>query len=979
MAYGQYFLTRLLLALLIPLSTIVEPISLIYAEDCNQNGVEDEIELADGIEFDCNQNGKLDSCETEVEFTVNHLTSIKMEFQPISFDVEDEHADGMGRVAVIFDSRRFLQLYSLSADNEIVLENEIELSGILSALKFVHLNDDDFSDLVVAIRETENRGATIRVLWGKPDGEFELGPIEDSGIWVDDLIAHDFDQNGNPELIAIARRGRDSYKLIKDFEQSSFTVEDFNQFSFWDSWAQGDFNGDGFLDFGMIDEGRDELAVIGSTENLKFFRAATLVFRNYRLNTSMIAAGDYNGDGFDDFIFGPSGDSLDRHFAVVPGRRDSNYSISDIIKVPAPNDHVYGLACHDFNNDGLADIFAQSVSGATIHYSPSNKNVPDSWLLSRGADSGGGTLPRIRLGDLDGDGSKDLAAFAIGQANIAFFPSGSTDRISKVPAKFVGEEVLSGLRVDLDDDGDLDHIAVIIRDRDTHVDFIYEGSSPYTETINHLEKSVIVVEDWRRGRLISGYFNQDEYIDFAYLEEEGLPSLYISNELNDYSHLRQSNYRLEDDGPGVFGHFNDDEHLDLAIGGVAGVVILNGDGDKGFRGQRTYEEIHAREIIAVELNSDARIDLVISDYERNLVFILHQQSAGGFTEVQSIPVSRAPYNILCEDLNQDGFKDLAFLIGFPSMWIVAQGKEGGTFESSVQYPIEVPDGVWKLNGQVVSSQLDNNSQRDLLVIPAGTPSLYGVLNPLSDSAKLFKKGIGFVPGNSFEGPTFENENQSIHSTLFINNRGGIIETIISTEFRFDVDCNQNGIPDECELSGVTDVNGDGALDDCQSDCDEDGIFDSEAISSGLDSDCNANGIPDGCESLRDCNRNGVYDACDIQNGDLEDRNRDGTPDDCEESSCRIPGDFNLDSSLNLTDAILELRYLFIGGGIELPCKPGEEDHFANLFLLDWQGDGVFDISDPVSLLTYLFLGTAPHIYSVAGSEQTACVEVYGCP
>ncbi|MBX3729234.1 MAG: hypothetical protein KF858_08615 [Candidatus Sumerlaeia bacterium] len=62
------------------------------------------------------------------------------------------------------------------------------------------------------------------------------------------------------------------------------------------------------------------------------------------------------------------------------------------------------------------------------------------------------------------------------------------------------------------------------------------------------------------------------------------------------------------------------------------------------------------------------------------------------------------------------------------------------------------------------------------------------------------------------------------------------------------DCNDNGIPDECERLP----------------------------------DCNKNGIPDGCENLPDCNRNGIPDECEIAVGALHDCNRDGIPDECQE-------------------------------------------------------------------------------------------------
>ncbi|MEL7472249.1 MAG: GC-type dockerin domain-anchored protein [Planctomycetota bacterium] len=69
------------------------------------------------------------------------------------------------------------------------------------------------------------------------------------------------------------------------------------------------------------------------------------------------------------------------------------------------------------------------------------------------------------------------------------------------------------------------------------------------------------------------------------------------------------------------------------------------------------------------------------------------------------------------------------------------------------------------------------------------------------------------------------------------------------------DCNNNGVPDECD------------------------------IASGLSDDCDGDGKPDECEiasqPLFDCNGNGVLDPCDIERGTSEDCNGNGLPDECD--------------------------------------------------------------------------------------------------
>lgn len=92
------------------------------------------------------------------------------------------------------------------------------------------------------------------------------------------------------------------------------------------------------------------------------------------------------------------------------------------------------------------------------------------------------------------------------------------------------------------------------------------------------------------------------------------------------------------------------------------------------------------------------------------------------------------------------------------------------------------------------------------------------------------------------------------------------------------DCNQNGLPDECDA----DFDGDGVPDECElsfSDCNSNGVDDGGEIASGSASDCNGNLIPDDCDiaggSSGDCDADGVPDECN------EDRDDDGLVDGCD--------------------------------------------------------------------------------------------------
>ena len=73
-----------------------------------------------------------------------------------------------------------------------------------------------------------------------------------------------------------------------------------------------------------------------------------------------------------------------------------------------------------------------------------------------------------------------------------------------------------------------------------------------------------------------------------------------------------------------------------------------------------------------------------------------------------------------------------------------------------------------------------------------------------------------------------------------------------------------------------------------------------------------------------------------------------------------PGDFNADSSLDISDALSLLGFLF-SGTERIPC-PDQDGLFthASMEVADFNGDARLDISDAVSALGWLFLGAPAH-------------------
>ena len=98
----------------------------------------------------------------------------------------------------------------------------------------------------------------------------------------------------------------------------------------------------------------------------------------------------------------------------------------------------------------------------------------------------------------------------------------------------------------------------------------------------------------------------------------------------------------------------------------------------------------------------------------------------------------------------------------------------------------------------------------------------------------------------------------------------------------------------------------------------------------------------------------------------------GQDDASEVGGLQILGDINQDNTLNITDGIGLLQFLFSAAGRPLPCGDGTLSDPANVSLLDLNADQAVNLSDGISLLQYLFAnGPGP-----AGG--TGCRAVPGC-
>ncbi|MEM7167354.1 MAG: hypothetical protein AAF581_17970 [Planctomycetota bacterium] len=125
----------------------------------------------------------------------------------------------------------------------------------------------------------------------------------------------------------------------------------------------------------------------------------------------------------------------------------------------------------------------------------------------------------------------------------------------------------------------------------------------------------------------------------------------------------------------------------------------------------------------------------------------------------------------------------------------------------------------------------------------------------------------------------------------------------------------------------------------------------------------------------DCNGNGVADACDLAAGTSVDLDGDGFPDECFVGDF-VRGDCNADGSVNLTDPVYVLGYLF---------PSGTPNPLLCLDACDGNDDGGLSLPDAIVMLNALFGQPATPLPAptACAADPTAdgigCAEFATCP
>lgn len=655
---------------------------------------------------------------------------------------------------------------------------------------------------------------------------------------------------------------------------------------------------------------------------------------------------DLTGDGAADVVV-----AADDPEEVVLFANDGSGNLDPLRRVSVPDEPV-DLAIADFDLDGYEDLVTVSRETRELTWL---RNLGGGVLAVAGSVEVAdrfGSLEHVHAAALDGNDAPDLVVAGYPFGLSVFLNDGGgplAARRADLPAGWV-LDLDSG---DLDGDGDSDIVLGIQSSKSLSI--IRNGGSGRL-----IAMSTVPIGEDPRGAVLAD-LDADGDLDLAAVSHKSENvEVYANEGVTPDGEVRFAEPRtirgFPSPGGLAAGDFDGDGNLDLSvgtskwIGGSAKLTIHVGDGALGFREGFSQEFERAPPgMFPVDIDRDGHVDLVVTGGEGNRVSLMRNAGDGTFDEPVHLEGGHREISgdVVIEDLDGDSRPDVAAAVrngndALPGAVDVFLQRPDGTFGTPAR--VEAPPGTRSIS----AADVDRDGDLDLAVAAfiSFTPGAivvfendgdgkFSVVQPLATQSSRGPLTVEFVDWDEDGAPDLVTGNASGDVSLWLNRGGELVPSgvIPFGEGPVPLGIEDLGVGRELiVLNRLSEEVGHLPLGD--------------VTAPPVSSDCDLDGVPDECGTLVDCDLDGRFDACQIVDDPRADSDGDGILDACQAVFHR--GDANGDGRYDLSDVIFLLSALFVGGP-----SPGCAD------AADANNDGRLDVSDAGFSLFFFFIGGDP--------------------
>jgi len=335
-------------------------------------------------------------------------------------------------------------------------------------------------------------------------------------------------------------------------------------------------------------------------------------------------------------------------------------TISNIV----PSTNPATIQIGDVDGDGKKDIVARSAANGEFYVTPGNGD--GTFRTSVKSSTGSTTSGHFILVDVDQDTKLDLVYwsnssstfnYSINPGNGTFSPQSNMPISVMLPANYlIGSEDFTG-------DGKKDLVAV---NYSTNSAFSVQAAAN-GKLIAPINQKTITTKDAANRFPLFADFNNDKKLDFLLCSDGGGISIFSGNGAGDFS-LSQT----YPGSPASYGFaiadFNNDSYPDIAVSNIISgdIVIFKNLGGQGFQALSLQNKATtAVFMFASDLNGDKNADIFV--FDRNLVspsgYAFMGHGDGTFAAPVLSVKSSFPSLIdsRYEDIDGDGKMDAAFI------------------------------------------------------------------------------------------------------------------------------------------------------------------------------------------------------------------------------------------------------------------------------------------------------------------------------